>query len=388
MPRWPRTAIATLLAVVPLLTPAAAQDYTDSTRRLQELQQRIERIGETLREERSREQALSEELADVERRLGRQAAELRRLDGALDSQRGRVADLRRSIRDQSAALDRHRTYLSRHVRAAYVAGQQEYLRMLLSQEDPARLDRLLVYYRYLSEARARRIRTAVDELRRLRALRQSLDEELARLEQLRSDQAAQREKLQEARAERAEILARARRQLAARDQELQALRQDERRLLDLVEELRDALADIPEQALERQPFPSRKGELQWPLEGRVAARYGSARESGIQWQGLLIEAPEGSTVRAVSPGRVVFADWLRGLGLLLIIDHGQGYMTLYGHNQSLYKEAGEWVEAGEAVAAVGASGGRSESGLYFEVRAAGRPENPAAWLRKPAGNRG
>jgi septal ring factor EnvC (AmiA/AmiB activator) len=149
------------------------------------------------------------------------------------------------------------------------------------------------------------------------------------------------------------------------------------------------LVDIPAEADGQQPFHSRKGKLRWPARGRLAQRFGAPRSGGLRWRGVMIEAQEGGEVRAVSQGRIAFSDWMRGFGLLLIIDHGDGYMSLYGHNQTLYKEVGEWVDTGEVVALLGASGGRTESGLYFEMRHKGRPINPVHWCAgKPAASSG
>ncbi len=370
--------LALLLAAA--ATPLPAQDYSDSARRLEQVQQRIQRISTDLEEERRQEADLRSELASVERRLGQVADKLRGLESDIRGQRQQVAQLRRRIEARSADLERHRDFLARQVRAAHRAGRTEYLRMVLSQEDPARLDRLLVYYQYLSGARAERIRSAVEELEALRRLRLELDRELATLEELRGQQRQRRAELDAAREQRAGLLAQLRERLADRDRELAELRSDADRLRGLVQDLRDALADIPEAPGEALAFGERRGRLPWPLQGRVAAGFGSPRSGGIRWQGLLIEAPEGTPVQSVAAGRVVFADWLRGMGLLLIIDHGSGFMSLYGYNQSLYKEPGEWVEAGEEVAAVGASGGRAGPGLYFEVRAGGQPQDPVAWL--------
>ena len=382
--RLPRLLLAVLLLAA---APLPAEDYGDSARRLERVQERIRDISAALEEERRREQDLRSELAAVEQRLGRAAGRLRRLDADIRDQRRQVAGLRQRIQARSDDLGRHREFLARQVRAAHRAGRTEYLRMVLSQEDPARLDRLLVYYQYLSSARAERIRGAVAELQELRRLRRQLDGELATLEELRGQQAARRAELDAAREERSAVLARLQDRVADRDRQLAELRSDAERLRGLVQELRSALADIPEEPGGRLAFDQRRGQLPWPLRGPVRAAFGNPRAGGIHWQGLVIEAAEGSPVQAVAAGRVVFADWLRGLGLLLIIDHGGGFMTLYGYNQSLYKEAGEWVEAGEEVAAVGASGGRADPGLYFEIRAAGRPQDPVAWLG-PRGNRG
>jgi septal ring factor EnvC (AmiA/AmiB activator) len=179
------------------------------------------------------------------------------------------------------------------------------------------------------------------------------------------------------------LLAALEREIGAKDRRLKALVEDEARLQRVLATLRRALADLPRGFDAEKPFPTQRGHLPWPASGSVKAAFGARRGVGeLKWNGILIAAPEGRAVHAVHRGRVAFADWLRGFGLLMIVDHGDGYMSLYGHNQHLLKEVGEWVEAGEAVASVGASGGRAESGLYFEIRHDGRPVDPVRWLAR------
>lgn len=373
--------IAALLTLALLAGPAWAEEsFTERAERLEALRGKIETIRAELREHSGREDELTAALRDIDTRIGRQEAALSDLRERIRAAEAEVAAARERYRAAADRLERHRRFLADQVRVAYTTGREEYLRLLLNQEDPNRLDRILVYYDYLSEARAARIRTALTALEELRSLRATLDERVARLRRLEREQAETVAALAADRDERAAVLARVRERIEASGDELARLKENEQRLARLVDSLERQLADIPEDAADPRPFQASRGTLGWPVDGSVLARFGTRRSAGMQWSGLLIGAESGAPVRAVSHGRVVFSDWLRGVGLLIIIDHGDGYMTLYGHNQSLYREVGDWVRAGEVIATVGATGGQARSGLYFEVRAGGEPVNPLTWL--------
>lgn len=364
-----------------LMAPVAADDNLDDNRqRLQQLRERIDEAKAALAEDRSREDEVTGELRRLEERIGALTSKLERLDEEVTKTEERVESLRADYEAASERLATQRRFLRRQIRAAYARGRESYLRLLLNQEDPGTVDRVMVYYDYFNDARSERIRQAVADLEELNNIRTRLDVELARLDNLRADRRQRLEALQAQREEREQLLARLRERIGERDQRLERLRNDAAQLSDLVGRLRDQLSDIPDAPDDAKPFDSLRGELPWPLDGEVTGDYGSRRATGVDWNGVLIRAEPGAPVEAVARGRVVFADWLRGLGLLIIIDHGDGYMTLYGHNQSLYSEAGDWVAAGETVATVGASGGRDEAALYFELRSQGRPVDPNSWL--------
>jgi len=245
---------------------------------------------------------------------------------------------------------------------------------------------MLAYFGYFSRARLAQIDDIRGTLLELENLQQSIEEKTRTLMTLQARQTAESEQLQKKKHARKDILARLTEELKNQGGELKRLKSDEHQLQELVYSLQELLSDIPADVSSDKPFKQLKGKLRWPTRGRLNQRFGAQRgNTGLTWQGVMIAAPEGGSVRAVSQGRVAFADWMRGFGLLLIIDHGDGYMSLYGHNQALYKEVGEWVDSGEVVATLGTSGGQSESALYFELRHKGRPINPLGWCAgKPA----
>jgi septal ring factor EnvC (AmiA/AmiB activator) len=384
-----RSALLLLILLVPQTGGVLAdEDQAQIRKRLVDVQEQIDRLQDSLEKARGRQGKLEGQLRRLERRIGRTAREIAGLEAEMNGLQQRLAELRADRSDQLEALEQQREALSRQVRAAYIGGRQEQLKLWLNQDDPATLGRLLVYYDYFNRARLERM-AAVEAL--LVDLRQTEREIAAQTKQLgdkRDAKEAQHTALTSSRAERQQVARHLSAEIKRSGKRLESLREDEQRLQELLRSLSQALADLP---ADYPPFAKLKGRLTWPAAGRIAARFGERRGStGLKWRGVLLSGPEGTPVQAVSRGRVAFADWMRGFGLLVIIDHGDGYMSLYGHNQSLFKSTGDWVEAGETIASVGNSGGGERAGLYFEIRRKGKPVDPSAWCVKPrrvAGNR-
>jgi septal ring factor EnvC (AmiA/AmiB activator) len=265
-------------------------------------------------------------------------------------------------------------------------GKNDYMKLLLNQEDPARVGRALAYYDYHNQSRARQINTVNTEIEAIIQLENNIKRENDALLKLKENQLAKNREIAQSRSERENILAKLLNELEKQGLELEALQQQELETKNLLEKLTEEqaredhgrvafFADIP-------PFNSLKGKLDWPIKGKLLTRFGSRKQGGkLKWQGVIINAETGVDVKAVSGGQVVFADWFRNLGLLIIIDHGDGYMSLYGYNQSLLKKIGDWVLPGEIIALAGDSGGQLRSGVYFEIRNNGSPVNPAKWCR-------
>lgn len=380
----------TLLTACLLLTAAGAvtaDDYQARKDELESLRKDIARIEQRLESNRDQRDTVSRQLQSLEESIGRSARRLRELGAERERNAERIRELELERDDRQSAVTGQKEYLAREVRSAYMQGRQQYLMLLLNHQDPATLDRMLVYLEYMGRARHQRIRSALEDLQALADVRAALDQERARLESLEQKQGREAAHLQAQREDRGALLARLDSEIQAESRRLDGLARDEQELERLLGELREALADLPERDLKRMPFAEQRGYLAWPLEGHLAASYGSrrGRAGDGRWRGILLEADRGTAVKAVFPGQVVFANWLRGLGLLLIIDHGDGYMTLYGHGDSLYKDVGDWVDAGDVIAGVGDTGGPDRAGLYFELRVGGEPQNPLSWLREERG---
>ncbi|MBP7712725.1 MAG: peptidoglycan DD-metalloendopeptidase family protein [Gammaproteobacteria bacterium] len=345
------------------------------------VRQRIEEVRGRLEETRTVREGLQEELRAAELAGSQLAMELRQTEKAIGAVRARTDTLAREREGLEKALAAQRRLLARLVRADYAGGRHDYLALLLNQKDPSRLSRILTYHRQVERARAAEVERLRAQLSALAQVEDALAREEESLRALQAEKTAGQRELAEQRRARQAVLARLAAELRASGAELERLTTSAKQLERVIAGLSQALSDIPEGAGERRRFIDSRGSLPWPASGRVRAGFGAPRAGGLTWQGVVIEAPAGSPVLAVHPGRVAFADWLRGFGLLLIVDHGEGFMTLYGQNQGLLRQAGDWVEAGEAVATVGDTGGSSETGLYFEVRQKGTPLNPALWCR-------
>lgn len=372
-----------------LLFPATAfpaQDAAEKERELKALRAGIQSLQQQLEANQRKKSNAEKRLQDVENQISETSRELHRIDAELDTKRSQLGTLKEKRRVQASTLQRQREQLASEARTAYAMGRQQQVKLLLNQEQPSAVGRMLAYFGYFSRARLQRIEAISASLEQLSLVEESIARKTAALTDLRASQQRESERLQEKKRARKQAVAALSRELENQGGKLKRLKTNEQELQELVSSLQELLVDIPVDASQQQPFKSLKGKLRWPTRGRLAKRFGSRRGSaGLKWRGVMIEAAEGGDVRAVAQGRVAFSDWMRGFGLLVIIDHGDGYMSLYGHNQALYKEVGEWVDTGEVVAQLGASGGQSASGLYFELRHKGQPINPVRWCAgKPA----
>jgi septal ring factor EnvC (AmiA/AmiB activator) len=265
------------------------------------------------------------------------------------------------------------------MRTAYLIGREEPLKLFLNQQDPAKAGRMLAYYGYFGRARAEQLVAIEDNVRQISQLDAGLATEQERIAQLESRQSTEVSRLDKARNERGQVLTALTAESKARAASLERMQREKAALEKLLRELRRASSRFPTDS--KSPFTGMRGKLAWPASGKLVARFGQKRAGDVKWDGVMISAPRGTPVRAVYRGRVVYADWLAGLGLLLIIDHGGGYLSLYGHNEQLYRAVGDQVGPGDTVASVGDSGGRAAPELYFEIRQAARPIDPAPWFK-------
>lgn len=381
LPWYASFAVAGLcLTAAPHAVAAGSDDLSAKTRELQHLRAQIEAVSRTIAADQLRKDKLQAALRDAETRIGvltRAVADTARQATAAQ---GRLDGLNRDLQHRRDDLAVQQARLARQVRAAYAVGRQGYLKLLLEQQDPAAVSRNLIYYDYFNRARARRIHAVTAQLKRIDGLRTAIAAQVDALERLRRQQTGAQQDLTREVQTRGTVLASVNARIETADQRLTRLRGNEQALQGLIQRLREALADIPDAGDGTLPFGRLKGRLRLPAAGALAARFGAPRVHGkLKWQGVLIDAAAGADVHAVYHGRVAFSGWLRGYGLLLIIDHGNGYMSLYGHNQSLAKGVGDWVDTGEVVASVGDSGGRERPGLYFEIRHNGVPADPLLW---------
>jgi septal ring factor EnvC (AmiA/AmiB activator) len=380
----------TTLLLLGLAAAATGQDSDDDLTSVKE--QELEEVRERISKLKQSMDAAAEE-------RDRLTGELQELDIAISEQRMRITDIERDqqytvnkkqaldqeLANREAHLDAESEALAAQVRTAYMSGSQERIKLLLNQRDPATLGRLMAYYRYLNDYRAENIEAVVEQIRRLDELRAQIAAEEARLATLARARYDELGRLNTSQEERKALLASLRKKIANEGEEVARLAAQEKDLTRLIAELTSILSDYPISS--EQPFSEHKGKLTWPVAGTLLHDFGQPRVGGsIKWNGVVLGAPRGREVRAVYHGRVAFADWLAGMGLLVIVDHGEGYMTLYGYNETILKNTGDWVAPGDVIATVGASGGQSQAGLYFELRRGTKPEDPRRWVTKKPGS--
>ena len=378
--RFPGARFGVIVFALCLLAAGMARGQTDATA----AEQRLDEVAREL-------DSLNTWLEDADKRLSGLQAEISRADDE-------VADINRRIRGLNTEIDEVRQSLTqledqrrevekrrldqanqvaRHVRAAHRLVGSGFFKVLLNRESPDTVDRIVRYHRYFVQARLDALDAYAQTLNRIEEIGEATRERrqalAAREDELKSRTAS----LSERRSQRETLAASLRREMRDKTVSRDQLLRDRKRLQSLLARLDDRMRDEHTVA-----FAASKGRMHWPVAGRVLHRFGEARADGrLKWEGIYLAAAEGTRINAIHSGRVVFSDWLRGFGLLTIIDHGNRYMSLYGNADALLKQAGDWVESGEPIASAGSSGGRDVSGVYFEVRADGRPTNPAAWLR-------
>lgn len=383
-----KTAVVTGLLALLLAAPAWAQTASERKQQEAAAQQRLESLRTQLRELGAEQQRIDAErgeatvaLREADRAVGEAARALRQTEAGIATQEVELQRLQAEQATLEQSLGQQREALAALVRSAYALGRHEQLKLLLAQDRLADLARVLAYHRYFQNDRQQRITGLLGELRSLADLAAAVTAQKQALDAARQQQQNELATLEQQRGERQALLGELERRLRDRKAKQQALGRDEKAVLALLERLRDAVADVPRQVEDNRPFASRRGQLGKPLSGQQLTGFGARLPDGRQSDGLLIAGTAGAEVRAAAPGRVAFADWLKGYGLLLILDHGDGWMSLYAHNDALLKDVGDWVRGGEALATVGSSGGLGRPALYFELRHNGQPQNPRPWLK-------
>ncbi len=361
---------------------AQAQQTTDADyqAKLEELQATIAQLKTELTKVKSNRDALQNDLQTSEVDISELVKKIDRLKGDLASQKKQLAQLNNQRTELRQQRKSQQQAIAQQVNAAYRLGRQSQLKLVLNQQQPDQIARMLKYYDYFIDARADRIETYLDTIAELNRVEPAIETKTTQLQRSRDSLEQRFSQLNQSQIERQRTLKKLNAAIANKDQQLKQKAEDRARLEKLLAEVTQALANLALPG-DSQPFAQKRGKLTWPTRGKMLQRYGSTRAGKLRWEGVLIGAPSGREVEAVHHGRVVFADYLRGHGLLIIVDHGNGYMSLYAHNQSLLKETGDWVSSGDVIAQVGNSGGQTQAGLYFEIRHQGKPVNPARWCK-------
>lgn len=426
-----------LLALSCLLSPAFADERAQTQQQLDATRQDIAELKKMLGKLQEEKSGVQKDLKSTETDIGNLVKQVEALQQELKKTEGELERLDTEKKKLQSARTEQQGLIASQARSAYQNnGREEYLKLLLNQQNPEKFARTLTYYDYLSKARMEQLRVFNETLRQLANVEKDIASQQAQLLAQSGNLDSRRQELEAERDKRKAVLAKLNSDLKQRDQKLQAREQDQAELGKVLKTIEETLArqareaeearqkaliaqreaeqrrqqealaarQAPAEAPAEPPkkalttlgpmvsgdgasyggaFSAARGKLPWPVNGRLLARFGDARggDARAKWDGVMISASSGTQVRAVHGGRVVFADWLRGAGLLVILDHGNGYLSLYGHNQRLLKSAGDVVKAGEAISTVGDSGGQESAGLYFAIRQQGRPSDPAQWCR-------
>jgi septal ring factor EnvC (AmiA/AmiB activator) len=354
----------------------------DTSQRLEDVKNEISTLNQSLSETKDERDNVQSQLKAQSQIISELHKELRTTRHQVAEQESKLNTLRDAMGVKKASQQAQLSALYEQIRAAYINAEPGFLELLLNQNDLAALSRSSTYFRYFHEARN-------DQLTSLASQLASLNEEQGELllaqqqwHTLLKQQEAKQTAMSQEKVAREQLLATLDASLSTQENKLAVLEEQAQSLQKLLNELSSRKSVTTKKQADA-PFSSFKRLLLWPVNGKVTARYGSKRNIGtLKWQGIVIDAKAGKDVKATAAGEVVFADWLRGFGLLMIVDHGEEYMTLYGNNESLFKQAGDHVEMGEIIAQSGEQGIRGISGLYFELRHKGNPTNPLNWLKK------
>ncbi|MCG8670280.1 MAG: peptidoglycan DD-metalloendopeptidase family protein [Pseudomonadales bacterium] len=368
------------------IVSSADQDVVDEARTEKELKQvkkKIASLQHIIKKTQSRRSSTEESLRQAELDIGKTKKSLRKANADIKKSKKSIVRLNEEKGRLVLAKRKQKLALVDDIQAAYRTGRQEYIKLLLNQQEPEKLARVLKYYDYFHRTRLGNIQAFNQTISQLEENQLQLDTEINQLSELKKRLEVERASLLKAQDRRKKVIARLNVTLKDRGQQLEALSQDEQDLENLLKAVQETLADLPAQIGDTTPFAKRQGKMSWPSKGRIARSFRSKRkDSNLRWNGVVIRTTEGASVKSIHRGRVVFSDWMRGFGLITIIDHGDSNYTLYGQNESLLKEPGDWVEAGEVIAYSGSSGGQSRPGLYFEIRRNGKPVNPTKWCRR------
>lgn len=374
--RYPILALLTAAALA-----GAARAGEGQQARLEAIRGRIGAVQEQIEQDQHQRQDVSKKLAAVEREIAALGARLQALDQAIATRREALSQLQAEGQKMAGQLQGRLASLAQRMDAAYRLGRQGRLQLVLAQDDPTAIGRLLGYYEYYARAQSRAIAKLREDLAGLAVNRRAAAAERQRLDRKRGQRAATLAALRSSQKERHQTLATIDTRLRGEAEELADLQADEAELEALIETLRTRLADLPP-AGPTPAFAKLKGQLVPPVNGPAIARFGQAKAGGrLQWQGVWLEAAAGSPVAAAAAGRVVYVGWMHRYGLVVVLDHGGDYYTVYGHNQSIRVELGDWVGAGGIIASAGTTGGHRSSGVYFEIRHGRAPLDPSAWLR-------
>ncbi|QTR45275.1 peptidoglycan DD-metalloendopeptidase family protein [Thiothrix litoralis] len=390
------------------------QLYAADPQKQQQLQRDIRQLSSALKSQQGESRALQDEVTQLEKKLGDISDKYYQTEKKAEATQAKLEESGRKQHKLDAELDTQKSGLAQQLQALYTAGEQSPLRLLLRQDDPSDISRTIRYFEYLNDSRVNRIQGIQKTLKEIQSVRLSIVKDSADLQQLNQTLEQQKKDIQQTLTARSTVLGNIKSDIRSKEKQLGKLKTEEANLQAVIDRLaRKAEAQAAEKLAQaqakpeapqktvtqarqkttdsgtpvkarftpNQAFSTLRGKLSWPVQGRIIHSYGSSRNEKQRWRGVVLAASGGTKVRAVAKGRVAFAGWMDGYGHLIIIEHDNNYMSLYGYNRAIYKKEGAIVNANETIAAVGNSSGQSQDALYFEIRQGTSPQNPARWCR-------
>ena len=378
--RFSRATLVALLMISFSLN-AFADALKDKKVALQKLKEIISSFQQQAAQTKSQHQKELDALKDADRAVGRSKKELRSIENKLQGSEQRLTRLAKQKSDKQKLMSENQILLAEQIRSAHRLGERQSLQVLLNQQDPRAVSRTMKYFEYFNSARSGEISQAEKRIAELVNIESEIAKAQADLLPLREEQRAAIAGLNEQRQHQARVVSQLDRQLKDDQTKLNKLLVDRRQLEQLIDQL--AKADIKDDGLlAAEPFKSRRGKLPWPTSGRLTELFGAAKTGSLTWDGVMISTKVGEPIRAIHSGRVVYADWLRGLGLLVILDHGDNYLSLYGHNETINKSIGDWVDTKEVLGTASKSRSGNQAEVYFGIRYKGKPSNPKKWCQR------
>ena len=379
MPKVSLFIVIWVLSSICYLTPFAvvANDEARTNEQLEAVKKAIAKQQASLKQSNKARDKILAELKRDDIAIAKAAKTLSKTQTSLKQTAEKLVALKKQQKQLTEQKKSQEQLLAKQLRAAYSSGQHDYLKLLLNQEDTSDVQRTLKYYQYLNDARIEEIEAFQATIAELIDVTTQYQDQSTKLEELRVVQTQQQEKLKQQKSQRAKSITKLTKSIESSNDKIERLKQEEDSLVAALVEIEK----LARKEAELTGLSQLKKKLTWPVSGKHLNRFGTRKQGYLKWKGIMIATPVGRTVSTIHSGTVLFADWLKGYGLVIVVDHGDGYMSLYGHNQTLLKNVGDRVESGEPISLAGQSGGRADSGLYFEIRHKGKAVNPRLWCR-------
>ena len=384
--RNPRCSLLAVLCLILIFaniataqTDTSGESSEDKYKReqLEKVEKQIIASQQSIENQQVKHKFLTNLLKNSEQEIAKVARQLNQINNDKQANQQQISELKTEQQQLDIEKNQNKKLLAGQISSMYVTGNHDYSKLLLNQQQPGKLERILGYYDYLNRARTKNLDRIANIMVRLTEIDLQLSRTLASLGQLEKQQLEKRDQLNHHQKDRRKTISQIQQRLKTESQQLEQLKANQLALTKALEKI----ASMVTKAIELVGLSHLKGELGWPVNGNLNNKFGRQRRGSLRWKGVTIASQTGTPVKTVHQGLVLFADWLKGFGWVIVVDHGEGYMSLYGHNQTLLKTVGEKVEAGEPIALVGKSGGQTNSGLYFELRHQGIAINPAFWCK-------